>query len=120
MTIQLLIQRNVQDMESYALPIFRAGHTPILGEWLALPWVELAGSKQIGDEAFNEVFHPIAVRLLQKCAAVLRVVLPREPMKWYVWDGALGCGSITVSRRFKRTGRSPEICHQNPGRSLAR
>jgi hypothetical protein len=68
-----LISRNVQEMESYALPIFRAGHIPILGEWLALPIVELAGSREIGDQAFNEVFHPIAVRLLEKCDAVLRV-----------------------------------------------
>jgi molybdopterin biosynthesis enzyme len=35
--------------------------------------VELAGSKHIGDDAFNEVFHPIAIRLLEKCDAVLRV-----------------------------------------------
>jgi hypothetical protein len=68
-----LIKRNVQEMESYALPIFRAGHIPVLGEWLALPLVELAGSKQIGDQAFNEIFHPIATRLLEKCDAVLRV-----------------------------------------------
>ena len=68
-----LIHRNVREMESYALPIFRAGHIPILGEWLALPLVELAGSSHIGDEVFNEVFHPIAVRLLEKCDAVLRV-----------------------------------------------
>ena len=68
-----LIQKNVEEMESYALPIFRAGHIPILGEWLALPLVALAGSKNIGDQAFNEVFHPIAVRLLEKCDAVLRV-----------------------------------------------
>jgi hypothetical protein len=68
-----LIRRNVQEMESYALPIFRVGHIPILGEWLALPLVELAGSREIGDQAFNEVFHPIAIRLLEKCDAVLRV-----------------------------------------------
>jgi hypothetical protein len=68
-----LIKKNVQEMESYVLPIFRAGHIPILGEWLALPLVELAGSRKIGDEAFNEIFHPIAVRLLEKCDAVLRV-----------------------------------------------
>jgi hypothetical protein len=68
-----LIRKNVQQMESYALPIFRAGHIPILGEWLALPLVELAGSKQIGDGVFNEIFHPIAMRLLEKCDAVLRV-----------------------------------------------
>lgn len=68
-----LIEKNVREMESYALPVFRAGHIPVLGEWLALPLVQLAGSKKIGDEAFNEIFHPIAVRLLEKCDAVLRV-----------------------------------------------
>lgn len=68
-----LIRKNVEEMESYALPIFRAGHIPILGEWLALPLVHLAGSQHIEDAAFNEVFHPIAVRLLSKCDAVLRV-----------------------------------------------
>ena len=67
------IAANVQSMESYTLPIFRLGHIPLLGEWLALPLVHLAGSKQIGDEAFNEIFHPIAERLLEKCDAVLRV-----------------------------------------------
>ena len=69
----VLIQKNVEAMESYALPIFRAGHIPILGEWLALPLVGLAGSRKIGDAAFNEIFHPIATRLLGKCDAVLRV-----------------------------------------------
>ena len=68
-----LMRRNVQEMESYALPIFRAGHIPILGEWLALPLVELAGSNQIGDQAFQEIFHPIATRLLEKCDGVIRV-----------------------------------------------
>ncbi len=68
-----LIEKNVAAMEAFALPIFRAGHIPMLGEWLALPLVVLAGSKEIGDEAFNEIFHPIAVRLEGKCDAVLRV-----------------------------------------------
>jgi hypothetical protein len=68
-----LTKKNVEIMESYALPIFRAGHIPILGEWLALPLVALGGSKKLGDEVFNEVFHPIATRLLEKCDAVLRV-----------------------------------------------
>jgi hypothetical protein len=68
-----LIQKNVECMESFALPIFRAGHMPVLGEWLALPLVHAAGSKRLGDEVFNEIFHPIAIRLLEKCDAVLRV-----------------------------------------------
>ena len=65
--------QNVQVMEAYALPIFRAGHIPLLGEWLALPLVSLAGSQRVGDEAFDEIFHPIAERLLGHCDAVLRV-----------------------------------------------
>ncbi len=64
---------NVRSMESFALPIFRLGLIPMLGEWLALPLVHLAGSKQIGDEAFDEIFHPIAERLLEKCDSVLRI-----------------------------------------------
>jgi hypothetical protein len=64
---------NVLLMERYALPIYRAGHLPMVGEWLALPLVALAGSRQVGDEAFNEIFHPIAERLLERCDAVLRV-----------------------------------------------
>ena len=69
----VLIEKNVREMESYALPVFRAGHIPILGEWLALPLVRLGGTIHIGDDVFNEVFHPIAIRLLEKCDAVLRV-----------------------------------------------
>lgn len=64
---------NVRAMEEYALPILRAGHIPVVGEWLALPLVALAGSKQIGDAAFNEIFHPIAERLLTHCDGVLRM-----------------------------------------------
>ena len=64
---------NVRAMEAYALPIYRAGHVPVVGEWFALPLVALAGSRQVGDEAFNEIFHPIAERLLERCDAVLRV-----------------------------------------------
>jgi ADP-ribose pyrophosphatase len=64
---------NVATMERYALPLFRAGHVPIIGEWLALPLVALAGSRRVGDEAFDEIFHPIAERLLARCDAVLRV-----------------------------------------------
>ena len=64
---------NVRAMEAYALPLFRAGHIPIVGEWLALPLVALAGSRRVGDEGFNEVFHPIAERLLARCDGVLRM-----------------------------------------------
>ena len=64
---------NVRLMEDYALPLFRAGHVPVLGEWFALPLLALAGSRHVGDAPFDEIFHPISERLLEHCHAVLRV-----------------------------------------------
>src|SRR5215207_6325240 len=69
---------NVQAMEAYALPLFRAGHIPVIGEWFALPLVALAGSRRVGDAAFEETFHPIAERLLARCDGVLRVGGPSQ------------------------------------------
>jgi hypothetical protein len=67
-----LIQRNFDAMEDVALSVFRIGHLPVLGEWFALPLIKHAGSQKIGDEVFNEIFHPIARELIGKCDAVLR------------------------------------------------
>ena len=64
---------NVRVMNEAALEVFRAGHTPVTGEALALPLIELAGSRRVGDEVFDAIFHPIAHRLLERCDAVLRV-----------------------------------------------
>ena len=64
---------NVDAMNRAALDSFRAGHVPVTGEALALPLIELAGGRTVGDHVFEEVFHPIARRLLAHCDAVLRV-----------------------------------------------
>jgi hypothetical protein len=64
---------NVEAMNRVALDVFRAGHTPITGEAMALPLVELAGSHEVGDAVFDEIFHPLARRLLAHCDAVLRI-----------------------------------------------
>lgn len=71
-----LIKKNLEKLESVALPIFRLGHMPIVGEWAALPLMKLAGSKAIGDPIWDEIQYPVAHRLLEKCDAVLR--LPGE------------------------------------------
>lgn len=68
-----LIEQNVKFMQEKAYEVFLRGHLPVLGEWFALPLIELAGSKKIGDEPFNRIFHPIAVQLIEKCDAVWRV-----------------------------------------------
>jgi len=68
-----LIARNVAAMTDASLHLFRAGHLPVMGEWFALPLIEHAGSSGIGDEIFNEIFHPIARSLVARCDACLRI-----------------------------------------------
>jgi hypothetical protein len=97
---------NVRAMEAYALPLFRAGHIPVVGEWFALPLVALAGSRVVGDDAFNEVFHPIAERLLARCDGVLRVGGPSQ--------GADLMVSVAQARHlqvFRALGEVPGCAH---------
>lgn len=68
-----LIAKNVEYMEETALELYRLGHLPVLGEWFALPLIKTAGSTKTGDDIFNEIFHPVAIRLLSKCDGVLRI-----------------------------------------------
>src|SRR5215213_7910763 len=68
-----LIAANVKQMMDTALLLYRKGHLPVLGEWFALPLIEAAGSRQIGDAIFNEIFHPVAVQLIDHCDGVLRI-----------------------------------------------
>ena len=69
----ILLKANLEKLEALALPIFKKGHVPIIGEWLALPLIKLAGSIEIGDDAWAEIQYPVAHRLLEKCDAILRI-----------------------------------------------
>jgi hypothetical protein len=69
----VLLAANLAAMEDCALPLYQAGHFPLLGEWLALPMARLAGSSALGDAAHDAMFHPHAERLLERCDAVLRI-----------------------------------------------
>ena len=68
-----LMQQNLDRLESVALPLFRKGHVPMIGEWVALPLIHLSGSAKPGDAAWEEIQYPVAHRLLDKCDAVLRL-----------------------------------------------
>ena len=68
-----LIARNVAAMTEASLALFRAGHLPVMGEWYALPLIEHAGSRRVGDEVFNEIFHPISRRIVAKSDGCLRI-----------------------------------------------
>ena len=67
------IAANYRRMNLAALDLFRRGHTPVTGEAIALPLIELAGSEQMGDAPWNEIFHPIGRRLIAHVDAVLRL-----------------------------------------------
>ncbi|OBV40075.1 ADP-ribose pyrophosphatase [Janthinobacterium psychrotolerans] len=64
---------NVAAMEAQCLPLYAAGHMPVLGEWLALPMLALAGSRQVGDAVYEQLFHTHCERLLAHCDGVLRI-----------------------------------------------
>jgi hypothetical protein len=64
---------NLRRLEQYALPLYAAGHIPVIGEWLALPIIRSAGSVCVGDPVYQEYLYPVANRLLQRCDAVLRI-----------------------------------------------
>src|ERR1700721_4427004 len=68
-----LMAQNLRSLESVALPLYRAGHIPLIGEWLALPLLREAGSKHPGDAIYDEILYPIANRLITRCDAVLRL-----------------------------------------------
>jgi hypothetical protein len=69
----LLMAANLAKLEAVTLQLFRAGHLPMIGEWVALPLLDLAGSKHPGDAPYEEILYPVAERLLEKCDAILRL-----------------------------------------------
>jgi hypothetical protein len=42
-----LIAKNLDKLESFALSVYRVGHIPIIGEWIALPLIRKAGGIQL-------------------------------------------------------------------------
>ncbi|HEX4704374.1 MAG TPA: DUF4406 domain-containing protein [Pseudonocardiaceae bacterium] len=70
------LAENLARLEQAAWPIFRAGHIPMIGEWVALPVLRGAGGTAVGDPIAGQIMYPTAERLLSHCDAVLR--LPGE------------------------------------------
>lgn len=71
-----LMAANLARLEEVAWPLFRAGHVPMIGEWVALPVLRSAGATGVADPVAEQVMYPTAERLLQHCDGVLR--LPGE------------------------------------------
>jgi len=68
------IAANLARLEAVAPAIHRAGHVPMIGEWVALPVLRRAA--EAGADLDGDVMYETAARLLEHCDAVLR--LPGE------------------------------------------
>lgn len=70
------IAANLARLEEASGPIFRLGHVPMIGEWVALPILRTLGDAEPGADAADaggDVMYATAHRLLQHCDAVLRL-----------------------------------------------
>jgi len=72
----LIAGSNIRLMEEAAWSLFQAGHVPVLGEWFAWPLVAADAASPPAERAFDEIFQPVAVRLLGRCDAILSVEGP--------------------------------------------
>lgn len=68
-----LMADNLARLEEAAWPIFRSGHLPMIGEWVALPVLRGAGGSGPTDPVAEQIMYPTAERLLRHCDAVLRL-----------------------------------------------
>ena len=69
----LIAGADVAAVEEVALPLFHAGHIPVVGDWFAEPLAALSGPAPLEVEAVAEIFQPLAERLLARCDGILRV-----------------------------------------------
>jgi hypothetical protein len=67
------IAANVDAMTRVSLELYRRGHLPVMGEWFALPLIEQARRNGEGEGADEEIFHPVAERILERCDGCLRI-----------------------------------------------
>ena len=68
-----LMAANLARLEQPAWPLFRAGHLPMIGEWVAPPVLTSAGAPDPLGSLAQQVMYPAAERLLAHCDAVLRL-----------------------------------------------
>ena len=91
------IALNLRRLEEAALHVYRRGHMPMIGEWVALPLAAAAGSKEPDDAISEQFLYPVAHQLLERCDAVFRIEgesrgadedvrLARELGKLVYWD----------------------------------
>jgi hypothetical protein len=65
----LITGTDLQAVQEAALALFDAGHIPLVGEWFASPMAALPAC----GAAFEDLYEPLAERLLMRADAVLRL-----------------------------------------------
>ncbi|MGF7035424.1 nudix-type nucleoside diphosphatase (YffH/AdpP family) [Paenibacillus mucilaginosus] len=98
------IEANLRAMNETALRVYELGHLPVLGEWLALPLLETAGSRHMGDEVWERMFHPSAIRLISCCDGVLRIGGPSAGA-----DEMVRAAEAAGKRVYRSIGELPEL-----------
>ena len=102
-----LIRNNVEEMESYALEIFRAGHIPILGEWLALHWSLSPGPGRLVTRHSMKYSIRLPFDCWRSVTECFVWAVPRlVPTKWSASAGVSDCTYVTASRKFRRRNDS--------------
>jgi hypothetical protein len=66
-----LVAANLARLEAAAVPVYRAGHVPMIGEWVALPVLHRADEARVALD--GDVMYETAARLIEHCDAVLRL-----------------------------------------------
>ena len=69
-----LMARNLARLEQATWPIFRCGHVPVIGEWIALPVLRAAGADGVSHPLAQRVLYPTAERLLRRPVRAARLL----------------------------------------------
>jgi hypothetical protein len=67
----LIAGSDATSMRLASMELFKAGHVPVMVEWLAAPLLALSGLDRAAEG--DEILHPLSERVLSRCDAVLRV-----------------------------------------------
>lgn len=62
----------IHQRQTVALHLCRMQRESTTNEWLSIPLMETSGTTMMDDDIFENVFHPYAISLLEKCDAVVR------------------------------------------------
>jgi hypothetical protein len=92
---------NLRRLESVALPLYRAGHIPLIGEWIALCSAKLdrfAPAMPFTTRFFIRSQIDLSVGATPSCASP---ALRKEPMKMCGWRESTGSWSSRAWQKYR-------------------